>query len=876
MSSYCTETSFQVAPGVSSHDYTRQEVEAAGGCCQLFVCGIPCPPPFDRTGVAWGFGLPVCAVSLGWVVMGVVIAYLTLKADDYRGYFVCNRTLPLYIVAFALLGQGLDTSSSLGNIVASYKYSFWDGAVMPIGVALSLILNGFFLAAPLNRMGLLTLPDLFRRKYGTLMEVMVSCIEIASFTVLLAGNLVGISLVLQFCFGLPKGAGIAISGGLLGAYTASGGLYSVALTDAPQVVVGLSGLLVSAVYLLATDPGPVGPGPSVGFSRDLGGNVTAHTPRFAGPADCTGAPAGTCDNYAYPAGDKPVHVGGMTDPDAYAPLPNPLLYNWASIFVLGFGNLCALDFQARCIAARTPSAARVGCFIAGGALLVLALPFGLLGGLARKYYGPDSPHAVFHADSCSAPLGRASCAEWVPDGNSAVFMFLWERAPHFIGAWAMVAMVTASISTADGAILATSTVAAHNLWRKVPRIGSHESNLLLVARLFIIPMTLLACMTAVLAYRPAYLLVVSFDIVLAGVFVPLVAAVYAPDVTPNAGILACLVGCLLRITLEQVLPKDGSLVVPIGQYGLAYGRALAGLPSFMQVTPPDMADAAHVWNPDKDTCDQKPLEDWTGLDSLLSPAFSALTMAVVTLAERRWGTDVLWFVPKAWRQASPLYLGEDPSVRPAAKQGPSGLAPTASKSRGWLWMPSVPEDVEVDAGSGGGSGGCSAAGEAGSAVDGGAGSMSGPGGCGSPGGGRREYAAGGVGGGSSWRSARGGAGLTSAAALAVEGSSWSAGTTANLTANYSPAVTVGSVSRFARESDMPLVTMLLRAESGSMTGMPSGSVALAGESPSSASAGAAAAAVAAGAGGTARAAAPAMASPPPLSLLKQWQHRSVV
>ena len=41
------------------------------------------------------------------------------------------------------------------------------------------------------------------------------------------------------------------------------------------------------------------------------------------------------------------------------------------------------------------------------------------------------------------------------------------QVPRAIGAWAMVAMVAASVSTADGAILATATVAAHNLWRKV-------------------------------------------------------------------------------------------------------------------------------------------------------------------------------------------------------------------------------------------------------------------------------------------------------------------------------------------------------------------------------------------------------------------------
>jgi len=95
-------------------------------------------------------------------------------------------------------------------------------------------------------MGLLTLPDLYRRKYGALMEVVVSLIEIASFTCLLAGNLVGTSLLLQFLFGLQLWAGVLISGVLMATLTMAGGLYSIAYVDIPQV--GGSRALLSGAY----------------------------------------------------------------------------------------------------------------------------------------------------------------------------------------------------------------------------------------------------------------------------------------------------------------------------------------------------------------------------------------------------------------------------------------------------------------------------------------------------------------------------------------------------------------------------------------------------------------------------------------------------
>ncbi|PNH00857.1 High-affinity choline transporter 1, partial [Tetrabaena socialis] len=463
---------------------TVEEVEASSfGCCQKFVCALPCPAQFNDDGVAVHFGIPVAVVSLVWFIMALVIARLTIKGDA-KAFFVCNRSLPLYVVTCALLAQGLDSNATLGNVINAYNgectiktgnsqtcCSVADGAVLPLGLGISLVLNGLLLAAPINRMGLLTLPELYGRKYGGLMEVIVSLIEICSFTFLLAGNLVGISLVLQFCFGLPKGAGIAIAGGVLALYSGSGGLFSVALTDLPQVVGGFTAFTATTIYMLTREPDTQAAPVSLGFALDLGGNVTARTPGYTGPVDCvdpvTGA--GTCDNFAYPVGDHLVWPKSMADPDAYAPFPNAILLNWATIFVLGFGNLCALDFQARCMAAKGPNVARIANFIAGAVLVCLGVPFGLLAGLARKHYGPDSVYANFEADTCSLPLGLPSCAEWVPDGKDALFKLLWEHGPKALGAWTLVAIVTASMSTADGAILATSTVMAHNIWRKTWR-----------------------------------------------------------------------------------------------------------------------------------------------------------------------------------------------------------------------------------------------------------------------------------------------------------------------------------------------------------------------------------------------------------------------
>ena len=59
----------------------------------------------------------------------------------------------------------------------SLIYQFFDGAVIPIGLGLSLILNGIFLAAKINQEEALTLPDVLSRRYGKYPQIipLVGC-----------------------------------------------------------------------------------------------------------------------------------------------------------------------------------------------------------------------------------------------------------------------------------------------------------------------------------------------------------------------------------------------------------------------------------------------------------------------------------------------------------------------------------------------------------------------------------------------------------------------------------------------------------------------------------------------------------------------------
>jgi hypothetical protein len=124
----------------------------------------------------------------------------------------------------------------------------------------------------------------------------------------------------------------------------------------------------------------------------------------------------------------------------------------------------------------------------------------------RVYYGPDSVYAEYEADTCSEILGLPTCGMWVPDPFAFIKLMVHE-APPFLGAWCLVGIVAASMSTASGAILAMGTVFSHNIMRQFDPIYPNlitDDNLLQMARISTIPMAAIAAMVAAFNNKTGY------------------------------------------------------------------------------------------------------------------------------------------------------------------------------------------------------------------------------------------------------------------------------------------------------------------------------------------------------------------------------------
>lgn len=223
---------------------------------------------------------------------------------------------------------------------------------------------------------------------------------------------------------------------------------------------------------------------------------------------------------------------------------------------------------------------------------------------------------------------------WLPD-SEAFIKLLTHEAPTFLGAWGLVAIVAASMSTCDGAILAMGTVFSHNIMRNFGNCISKD-NLLTIARLASIPLTATSAIIA--AYYKSshslgatgYLLIVAFDVVLASVVVPLIGCFYTKKPSPLAALCSILTGVITRIILEVTLPKDGFLIAPFdGDEFLNYGTAASSaVPPFWDFPEADR------WDPSAEQCVQERYNDFSGADSLGAPAVGLVVFVLVQFLER--------------------------------------------------------------------------------------------------------------------------------------------------------------------------------------------------------------------------------------------------
>ena len=360
--------------------------------------------------------------SLRWLLGGAMLLYLAVmywiglvaqrKVHDEEDFLVAGRKLPLSLAWMTLLATWFGAGTILTAADEVREGGLQRAALDPLGAGTCLIIAAVLVAGPMWRMKLLTVPDFFRRRYGSNAELISSFILVPSYFGWIAAQFTALAEVLQLFFELPFGWGIVLVAIVGTGYTLMGGMWSVTLTDAVQIVLVLGGLIVLLWVVL----------------WELGrGDVIEGWTR----------------------------IGAETDPSKLQWFPSEggvAILGWLGVFAIGsLGNLPGQDLMQRVFAANSERTAKLACWIAGGAYLLFgAIPLVLALGSTLLFPTdvttkilPTLAHAFLH------PL------------VAVIFV---------------VALLSAILSTIDSAILSPASVLAQNVFPRFGRADTLRSN----------------------------------------------------------------------------------------------------------------------------------------------------------------------------------------------------------------------------------------------------------------------------------------------------------------------------------------------------------------------------------------------------------------
>ena len=445
-----------------------------------------------------GFAIAVAVFIAVTILVGVFAGKLVNRSG--KRLIVAGKSLPLFLVGTMLAAQAVDGNSTLGNISLVFQFGFWAGAVIPIGLGVCLLLVGAFYAKPLNKMSMITLPDFYFRRYGNGAEGISSILMIISFLILVAGNLAACGFILEIVFGIDYFWGITIAALAVVVYTIAGGLFASAYTNLFQVYLAIGSFWAAFLFFLG------------GFA-DTPWDIIYNNATAVGGA-------------------------GFMDLSGLYDVANGALLNWGALFALGLGDIIALDFMERVFAAKNPKTAKRGALMGGALTMFTVIPTSMLGVVAFFYLPADT----------------------LPD--LAMPLLATQHMPFAIGAGILMGVVGASMSTASGGLLAISSVISRNLMQRIIRRrwmnkpNWSDNKLLNTTRIVIVPMMVVGTAIGYFVPAPGVYLILAFDIMFAGAFVPLTLGLFWKKANMPATIAALLVGSVLRLQFFWTMPEE--------------------------------------------------------------------------------------------------------------------------------------------------------------------------------------------------------------------------------------------------------------------------------------------------------------------------------
>ncbi len=256
------------------------------------------------------------------------------RAGSTEDYLVAGRRLGPALYIGTLSAVVLGGASTIGSVSLGYEFGV-SGMWLVFMIGLGIIALGILLSTRLSRLGVYTVSEMLGIRYGASSRL-ISAIIVATYALMIAvTSTIAVGSVFDVVLGLPPTLAILIAGGVVVAYSALGGMWSITLTDFLQFCVMTVGIFLILLPLSIARAG--------GFSGMAGELPGSYFGLFS--------------------------IGGQT------------IFTYFLLFF--FGLMIGQDIWQRVFTARSPEIARWGSVAAGVYCLLYALVGALIGTAAQ-------------------------------------------------------------------------------------------------------------------------------------------------------------------------------------------------------------------------------------------------------------------------------------------------------------------------------------------------------------------------------------------------------------------------------------------------------------------------------------------------------------
>lgn len=353
----------------------------------------------------------------------------------------------------------------------------------PFGICLGLIFGGVLFAKPMRNQRYMTMLDPFQQRYGDTMVGLLYITALCGDIFWSASILAALGTSLSVIVNLNVSLSIMLSACVAVTYTLFGQMIAVAFTDIVQLVLITFGLLISVPFTL---------------THESVGNIFKNSDEWLGTLDTKFVAA------------------------------------WIDLAVaMTFGTIPWQAYFQRVLSVKSAKEAQILSVVGGCAAAILAVPPLLIGAVETS------------ADWNSTTLGISPVAR--NESSLTLPYVLHYFTPPAVSVIGLGAISAAVMSSADSAVLGSSSMFTHNIYRNLLRKKASQVELLWTQRVSVLCVGTIATVMAIFVPTVYFLFIFAADIVFVIMLPQLICVVHLKNTNTYGAILGYVVGLVLRI-----------------------------------------------------------------------------------------------------------------------------------------------------------------------------------------------------------------------------------------------------------------------------------------------------------------------------------------